>query len=40
MLHACDVYTGGAMTPFYDARGNIYAVVAPDAVRREGIDLP
>ena len=28
------------MTPFYDARGNIYAVVAPDAVRREGIDLP
>jgi diaminopimelate epimerase len=28
------------MTPFYDARGNIYAVVAPDAVRRQGIDLP
>lgn len=28
------------MTPFYDARGNIYAVVAPDAVRRGGIDLP
>lgn len=28
------------MTPFYDARGNIYAVVAPDALRREGIDLP
>lgn len=28
------------MTPFYDARGNIYAVVAPDAVRRAGIDLP
>jgi diaminopimelate epimerase len=28
------------MTPFYDARGNIYAVVTPDAVRRGGIDLP
>ncbi|KAA0959622.1 diaminopimelate epimerase [Pseudomonas sp. ANT_H12B] len=28
------------MTPFYDARGNIYAVVAPDDVRRSGIDLP
>jgi len=28
------------MTPFYDARGNIYAVVAPEAVRRAGIDLP
>ncbi|MHC8287807.1 diaminopimelate epimerase [Pseudomonas sp. XS1P51] len=28
------------MTPFYDARGNIYAVVAPEAVRREGVDLP
>lgn len=28
------------MTPFYDARGNIYAVMAPEAVRREGIDLP
>ena len=28
------------MTPFYDARGNIYAVVAPDAVRRAGMDLP
>ncbi|MHC8366101.1 diaminopimelate epimerase [Pseudomonas sp. ZT5P21] len=28
------------MTPFYDARGNLYAVVAPDAVRRGGIDLP
>jgi diaminopimelate epimerase len=28
------------MTPFYDARGNIYAVVAPDAVRNGGIDLP
>ncbi|MHC8410408.1 diaminopimelate epimerase [Pseudomonas sp. Hz4] len=28
------------MTPFYDARGNIYAVVAPEAVRRVGIDLP
>lgn len=27
------------MTPFYDARGNIYAVVAPEAVRRAGIDL-
>jgi diaminopimelate epimerase len=28
------------MTPFYDARGNIYAVVTPDAVRHSGIDLP
>ncbi|WP_460122353.1 diaminopimelate epimerase [Pseudomonas sp. S2_C03] len=28
------------MTPFYDARGNIYAVVAPDAVRAAGIDVP
>ncbi|VVN36593.1 Diaminopimelate epimerase [Pseudomonas fluorescens] len=28
------------MTPFYDARGNIYAVLAPDALRRQGIDLP
>jgi diaminopimelate epimerase len=28
------------MTPFYDARGNIYAVMAPDAVRERGIDLP
>ncbi|MEO4017077.1 diaminopimelate epimerase [Pseudomonas rossensis] len=28
------------MTPYYDARGNIYAVMAPDAVRRGGIDLP
>ncbi|MHC8382714.1 diaminopimelate epimerase [Pseudomonas sp. LB3P14] len=28
------------MTPLYDARGNIYGVVAPDAVRRLGIDLP
>ncbi|MDB5997916.1 MAG: diaminopimelate epimerase [Pseudomonas sp.] len=28
------------MTPFYDARGNIYAVVSPDAVRAAGIDLP
>jgi diaminopimelate epimerase len=28
------------MTPFYDARGNIYAVVAPDAVRHRGIELP
>ncbi|AWM93273.1 diaminopimelate epimerase [Pseudomonas sp. 31-12] len=28
------------MTPFYDARGNIYAVVAPDEVRGSGIELP
>jgi diaminopimelate epimerase len=28
------------MTRFYDARGNIYAVVAPDVVRGSGIDLP
>ncbi|CAI8894068.1 diaminopimelate epimerase [Pseudomonas sp. IT-P12] len=28
------------MTPFYDARGNVYAVVAPEALRRAGIDLP
>ena len=28
------------MTRIYDARGNIYIVVAPDAVRDSGIDLP
>ncbi|VVO18803.1 diaminopimelate epimerase [Pseudomonas fluorescens] len=28
------------MTQFYDARGNIYAVISPDAVRRSGIRLP
>jgi diaminopimelate epimerase len=28
------------MTRFYDARGNIYAVVAPEVVRDSGIDLP
>ena len=28
------------MTPFYDARGNVYAVVTPDEVRRNGIELP
>ncbi|MFJ7285280.1 diaminopimelate epimerase [Pseudomonas sp. NPDC099000] len=28
------------MTPFYDARGNIYAVVSPGEVRGRGIDLP
>lgn len=28
------------MTPFYDARGNIYAVIAPEAIRQAGIDLP
>lgn len=28
------------MTPFYDARGNIYAVVSPSEVRGRGIDLP
>ncbi|MFS2093124.1 diaminopimelate epimerase [Pseudomonas sp. Pseusp11] len=28
------------MTRMYDARGNIYVVVAPDALRRSGIDLP
>ncbi|WP_460145255.1 diaminopimelate epimerase [Pseudomonas sp. S2_A02] len=28
------------MTRMYDARGNIYAVVAPDALRGSGIDLP
>ena len=28
------------MAQFYDARGNIYGVVAPAAVRRAGIDLP
>jgi len=28
------------MTRTYDARGNIYIVVAPDAVRESGIDLP
>jgi diaminopimelate epimerase len=34
------VHTGGAMTRMYDARGNIYAVVAPDALRRNAIDVP
>ncbi|AZD16839.1 diaminopimelate epimerase [Pseudomonas chlororaphis] len=28
------------MTAFYDARGNLYGVVAPEAVRRLGIALP
>ncbi|MBC3778759.1 diaminopimelate epimerase [Pseudomonas sp. SWRI99] len=28
------------MTRFYDARGNIYAVVSPEALRQAGIDLP
>ncbi|OLF52881.1 hypothetical protein [Pseudomonas chlororaphis] len=28
------------MTSFYDARGNLYGVVAPEAVRRLGIPLP
>ena len=28
------------MTRMYDARGNIYAVVAPDALRSSGIELP
>ncbi|MHA3739187.1 diaminopimelate epimerase [Pseudomonas sp. Eth.TT006] len=28
------------MTQFYDARGNIYAVVSPQALREAGIDLP
>lgn len=28
------------MTVFYDARGNLYAVVSPDQLRRQGIDLP
>ncbi|MBP5954174.1 diaminopimelate epimerase [Pseudomonas anatoliensis] len=28
------------MTQFYDARGNIYGVVAPEVLREAGIDLP
>ncbi|WP_062391030.1 diaminopimelate epimerase [Pseudomonas abietaniphila] len=28
------------MAPFYDARGNIYAVISPDALRSMGIDVP
>ncbi|MEK1838884.1 MAG: diaminopimelate epimerase, partial [Pseudomonas sp.] len=28
------------MTRMYDARGNIYAVVAPDALRSSSIELP
>ncbi|QBR31331.1 diaminopimelate epimerase [Pseudomonas sp. S150] len=28
------------MTQFYDARGNIYGVVSPEALREAGIDLP
>ncbi len=31
---------GGFMTQFYDARGNIYGVVSPRALRDAGIDLP
>jgi diaminopimelate epimerase len=31
---------GGDMAGMYDARGNIYIVVAPDAVRASGIELP
>jgi diaminopimelate epimerase len=27
------------MTRFYDARGNIYGVVSPDVLRRQGIDV-
>ena len=34
--------TGGGrgMTQFYDARGNLYAVVSPDALRQRAIELP
>lgn len=28
------------MTQFYDARGNIYGVVSPQALRAQGVDLP
>jgi hypothetical protein len=28
------------MTQFYDARGNIYGVISPEALRAAGIDLP
>ena len=28
------------MTQFYDARGNIYGVISPQALRESGIDLP
>jgi diaminopimelate epimerase len=28
------------MAPFYDARGNIYAVISPQALRALGVDLP
>ncbi|RAU47575.1 MULTISPECIES: diaminopimelate epimerase [unclassified Pseudomonas] len=28
------------MATFYDARGNVYAVISPDALRAMGIDLP
>ncbi|MFJ2485986.1 diaminopimelate epimerase [Pseudomonas sp. NPDC087639] len=28
------------MTQFYDARGNIYGVISPEALRMAGIDLP
>ena len=28
------------MTPFYDARGNIYGVMTPDALRAQGLELP
>jgi diaminopimelate epimerase len=30
----------GAMARMYDARGNIYKVVAPEALRQQGIDVP
>ena len=28
------------MTVFYDARGNVYGVVSPDALRRQGVAVP
>jgi diaminopimelate epimerase len=31
---------GRLMTQFYDARGNIYGVISPQALRDAGIDLP
>lgn len=35
-----DFQAGGNMTQFYDARGNIYAVVSPAYLRSRGVDVP
>jgi diaminopimelate epimerase len=35
-----DADSGPAMAPFYDARGNIYAVISPQALRALGVAVP